>query len=129
MKIIISHDDSCHTLRCQLLDYHCHGLNLAVIFRFPPYSYFFRPNRLENFPLYSFVCYVVLLFYDIYSKYPPYSFIWPYSFNWHLRVHCFFGNHSNHESWVPFMPPNYWSLIFIGMKKKNSISELKLGGF
>jgi hypothetical protein len=29
---------------------------------------------------------MVLLFYDIDSKYPPYSFIWPYSFNWHLRV-------------------------------------------
>ena len=29
---------------------------------------------------------LVLLFNEIYLKYPSYSFIWPYSFNWHLRV-------------------------------------------
>ena len=31
---------------------------------------------------------LVLLFNEIYLKYPSYSFILPYSFNWHLRVYC-----------------------------------------
>ena len=45
---------------------------------FPPYLIIFHSTRLFG-PL-------VLLFNEIYLKYPSYSFILPYSFNWHLRV-------------------------------------------
>ena len=43
----------------------------------------FGTTRLANFRLFGPL---VLLFYEIYLKYPPYSFIWPFLFNWHLRV-------------------------------------------
>ena len=55
---------------------------------FPPYFICKFSTLLVYWALFStLLIYLALLFYEIYSKYPPYSFIWPYSFNWHLRVY------------------------------------------
>ena len=68
---------------------------LISIFRFfPTLLALFSPSLICKFStllvywaLFStLLIYLVILFYEIYLKYPPYSFIWPHSYNWHLRI-------------------------------------------
>ena len=68
--------------------------SISIFWFFPQtylfiWPYLFSFFTLLNKQIFHSTCLfgpLVLLFNEIYLKYPPYSFIWPYSFNWHLRV-------------------------------------------